>query len=248
MSRRRSELRDKAFLMWDKSGRTMPLVDIAKRLEVSAALIRKWKHEDAWDARPSRKRGGQPGNQNAAGNKGGGAPPGNQNGWKNGMYESMWMSEIAVEHKLKLMKTETDPRQILVNEIMLLEYSEFRLMRYMRLIEEGWDAKEIKSKQELFKEIVEGIGDIPTFDEDGNIQAGRRTEYNMKVTEIITKTPQKLERLLAIQNTLSTVQGRKIRCITLLDQFDRNELTEEELKLKVERMKLEVNKLKEGAW
>lgn len=226
----------------------MPLVDIAKRLEVSAALIRKWKHEDAWDARPSRKRGGQPGNQNAAGNKGGGAPPGNQNGWKNGMYESMWMSEIAVEHKLKLMKTETDPRQILVNEIMLLEYSEFRLMRYMRLIEEGWDAKEIKSKQELFKEIVEGIGDIPTFDEDGNIQAGRRTEYNMKVTEIITKTPQKLERLLAIQNTLSTVQGRKIRCITLLDQFDRNELTEEELKLKVERMKLEVNKLKEGAW
>ncbi|XID91047.1 phage terminase small subunit [Paenibacillaceae bacterium WGS1546] len=247
MSRRRSELRDKAYLMWDKSGRSMPLVEIAKRLGLSAPLIRKWKHEDAWDARPSRKRGGQPGNQNAVGNKGG-APPGNKNGWKNGMYESMWMSQIAIEHKLKLMKTETDPRQILVNEIFLLEYREFKMMGYIKQIEEGWDASEIKSKKERFKKLVDDIGDVPTFDEDGNLQTERKIEYEMIETELVTKTPQKLERLLAIENALSTVQGRKLRCIALLDQFDRNELTVEELELKVERMRLEVKSLKDAAW
>lgn len=160
----------------------------------------------------------------------------------------MWMSEIAVDHKLKLMKMETDPRQILVNEISLLEYREYRLMSYIRKIEDGWDDSEVKSKQERFANIVEGIGDMPTFDDEGNLQTDRRVEYKMEVTEIVTKTPQKLESLLAIENALSTVQGRKLRCIALLDQFDRNELTNEELALKVERMKLEVNKLKAEAW
>lgn len=247
MSRRRSELRDKAFLMWEKSGRTIPLVEIAQKLNLAPSLIRKWKHEDAWEARPRRKRGGQPGNTNAVGNQGG-APPGNKNAWKNGMYESMWMSQIAIEHKLKLMKTETDPRKILENEIYLYEYREFKLMEYINKIEAGWDNKEIKTKREPVKEIVEGMGDIPTFDDEGNLQLDRRIEVTMKETEIVTRNPLMLERLLAIHNQLSVVQGRKLRCIALLDQFDRNELTVEELKLKIERMHLEVNKLRAEAW
>lgn len=39
-----------------------------------------------------RKRGGQPGNQNARGNRGGGAPIGNQNGRKHGGYGRLWPS------------------------------------------------------------------------------------------------------------------------------------------------------------
>ncbi|MDU4696407.1 MAG: phage terminase small subunit [Paenibacillus sp.] len=247
MSRRRSELRDQAYLMWEKSDRRMLLVEIARKLNLAPSLIRKWKHEDAWEARPRRKRGGQPGNKNAVGNKGGGAPPGNKNGWKNGMYESMWMSQIAIEHKLKLMKTETNPRQILVNEIFLLEYREFKLMGYIKQIEEGWDASSVSSKMERFKKTVEDMGDTPAF-VDGFLQVELKVDYEMIETETITKTPQKLERLLAIENALSTVQGRKLRCIALLDQFDRNELTDEELRLKVERMQLEVNKLRAEAW
>jgi uncharacterized protein YjcR len=248
VSRRRSELRDSAYQMWDKSGRMMPLVEIAKKLGVSDVLVRKWKYEDALEARPSRKRGGQPGNHNAVGNKGGGAPPGNKNGWKNGKYETMWMSEVAIDHRLKLMKMETDPREILVNEITLLEYREFRLMRYINMIEDGWDASSTASKKGRFENIVEGIGNVPTFDEDGVLVTDRRVERTMEEIEHITKTPQKLERLLAIENTLSTVQGRKMRCVALLDQFDRNELTDKELQLKIDRMQLEVNKLKAEAW
>lgn len=248
MSRGRSEKRDKAFRMWEKSGRTMPLVEIAKKLEVTDSLIRKWKHEDAWEARPSRNRGGQPGNKNAEGNKGGGAPPGNKNGWKHGMYESMWMSEIAAEHKMKLMTMETDPRQILVNEVSLLEYREYRLMRYSREIEQGWDSTITQSKKERFKKVVEDFGDTPSFDANGFLEVELKLEHEMIEVETVTKTPQMLERLLAIEGQLSNVQGRKLKCIALLDQFDRNELTTAELQLKVERMQLEVNKLRTEAW
>ncbi|QJD87891.1 phage terminase small subunit [Cohnella herbarum] len=246
--RPRSDKREKAFMMWHNSGRKMKFVEIAKRLGISPSQVRKWKHEDVWKTKQPRKRGGQPGNVNASGNNGGGAPPGNKNNWKHGGYESMWMSQIAVDHKLKLMKTETDPRKILVNEIFLLEYREFKLMGYIKQIEEGWDASSTQSKKERFQKIVDDIGDVPTFDEEGNLQTERKVEYEMIEVEIVTKTPQMLERLLSIENALSTVQGRKLKCIALLDQFDRNELTVEELKLKVERMRLEVKNLKEAAW
>ncbi|MDP4095461.1 phage terminase small subunit [Paenibacillus sp. P96] len=249
MSRGRSENRDKAFNLWEKSGRVMPLVDIAKRLGVSASLVRKWKHEDAWEARPRRKRGGQLGNQNAAGNKGGGAPPGNKNGWKHGMYESMWMSQIAAEHKLKLMQMETDPRQILINEIALLEYREFMLMKNMNEIEAGLDRISIERKYQFFEEDDADAGGAETLRfVDGVPQFKPVKVVQKQIVEEKTKEPQKLERILQIHNAITAVQGRKMRCVTMLDQFDRNELTTGELKLKVERMQLEVNKLRSEAW
>ncbi|WP_157794125.1 phage terminase small subunit [Paenibacillus donghaensis] len=248
MSRGRSENRDKAFQMWEKSGRTLPLVEIAKQLGVSASLVRKWKYEDAWEARPSRKRGGQPGNKNAVGNKGGGAPPGNKNGWRNGNYESMWMSQISVEHKLQLMKMETDPRQILLNEIMLLEHREYMMMKNMKDIEEGKDRLSIERKYQFFEEeAAEGDAESLRFVE-GVPQFKPVKVVSKQIVEEKTKEPQQLERILQIHNALTAVQGRKMRCIALLDQFDRNELTNEELRLKIERMQLEVNKLRTEAW
>lgn len=247
MSRGRSEKRDKAFQMWERSGRTLPLVEIAKRLEISSSLVRKWKHEDAWEARPSRKRGGQPGNKNAVGNNGG-APPGNKNGWKNGNYESMWMSQIALEHKLKLMKMETDPREMLLNEIMLLDYREYMMMKNMKDIEEGKDRLSVERKYQFFEEDAEAGGAEMLRFVDGVPQFKPVKAISKQIVEEKTKEPHQLERILQIHNALTQVQGRKMRCITLLDQFDRNELTTEELRLKIERMQLEVNKLRSEAW
>lgn len=244
MSRKRSELRDKAYSMWERSGRKLQPAEIAKRLGISASMVRKWKHLDAWEAKPSRNRGGQPGNKNAVGNKGGAAPPGNSNAWKNGDYESMWMSQIAVEHKLKLMKMETDPRQILLNEITLLEYREFKMMRYINLIENGWDDKQVEEKYEIYREQT---GERLEF-EDGMPKMVPVLTQREQLIEKKLKAPNKLERILSIENGLTAVQGRKIKCIALLDQFDRNEMTDEELRLKIQRMQLEVNKLREEAW
>lgn len=246
--RKRSDKREKAFKIWHDSGQKMKLSEIAKRLGISPSQVRKWKHEDRWETKEPRKRGGQPGNTNAVGNGGGGAPPGNKNGWKHGGYESMWMSQISIEHKLKLMKSETDPRKRLLNEIFLLEYREFKLMGYIRKIEEGWDANETQVRLERETKKVDGIGDIPEFDDEGHLKMNERFVTEMEEVERKIKTPQKLERLLAIENALSNVQARMQRNIALLDQFDRNELTTEELTLKLERMRLEVKSLKEATW
>ncbi|WPS86478.1 phage terminase small subunit [Brevibacillus halotolerans] len=95
MARQRSPNRAIAFEMWRDSGGSMLLKEIAAALDVSDALIRKWKKADSWEdnlngyvtngnshvtnesngnvKKPPKK------NQNAKGNRGGpGAPKGNQ--------------------------------------------------------------------------------------------------------------------------------------------------------------------------
>lgn len=161
----------------------------------------------------------------------------------------MWMSQIAAEHKFKLMKMETDPREILVNEIALLEYREFLLMKNMKDIESGEDRLSIERRYEFYEEedgeasgaeTLKFIDGVPKFEPV--------TVQRKQLVEEKTKEPQKLERILQIHNALTAVQGRKMRCIALLDQFDKNELTNDELKLRIERMQLEVNRLKAEAW
>ncbi|WP_187290096.1 hypothetical protein, partial [Mycobacterium tuberculosis] len=80
------------------------------------------------------------------------------------------------------------------------------------------------------------------------IQVNEPTAERMKLIERKLKKGPKLEKLLAIERELSNVQTRRMRCAMLIDQYDRNELTDEELRLKIERMQLEVNKLKAEAW
>ncbi|WP_318627213.1 phage terminase small subunit [Paenibacillus polymyxa] len=88
MSRERNPNRKKALKMWLDSGRKMKLKDIALKLGVSDSSIRKWKALDKWSELPEkRKRGGQTGNRNAKGNKGGsGGPPGNDKAVTHGFF------------------------------------------------------------------------------------------------------------------------------------------------------------------
>lgn len=49
MPRARSPERDKAKQLWMESNKQRHLKDIAKELEVSESLVRKWKNQDQWD-------------------------------------------------------------------------------------------------------------------------------------------------------------------------------------------------------
>lgn len=74
------------------------LVDIAKRLEIPAGTVRRWKHSYGWEKSERsqkskaniRKRGGQPGNRNRA------APKGNKRAEKYGLY-SKYLPEETLE-------------------------------------------------------------------------------------------------------------------------------------------------------
>ena len=75
MTRARSPDREKARLMWLRSGKTLKLKEIAEKLSKPVDTISRWKREDHWGDKKSTKnqtkkkdqRGAPLGNQNAAG-------------------------------------------------------------------------------------------------------------------------------------------------------------------------------------
>lgn len=97
MARVRSPNRDRAKEIYIKSNGAMKLTDIAAKLGLSDSQIRKWKSQDKWEQElkgallkgkgsVTNKKGGQPGNKNAVGNKGGKAPRENKNAEKHGFF------------------------------------------------------------------------------------------------------------------------------------------------------------------
>ena len=99
MARERSPARDKARRVWLESGGTMTARQVAESVGTTAAQVRKWKSADKWQAvleaqKPPRKRGGQPGNKNAAG---AGAPAGNRNAETHGAYTTVRLDDLQPE-------------------------------------------------------------------------------------------------------------------------------------------------------
>ena len=70
------------------------LIEIASQLGVPEGTVRSWKNRYKWDCNVAKekrnvakaKKGGQPGNKNAAGGKGGAAPKQNKNAEKHGFF------------------------------------------------------------------------------------------------------------------------------------------------------------------
>lgn len=89
---KRSVQRDTAkaeYIARRKRGQEVNLKQLAEELGVPVNTMRNWKALDKWEDSIPRKRGAQPGNRNAKGNKGGGAPEGNSNAEKDGAYWEM---------------------------------------------------------------------------------------------------------------------------------------------------------------
>lgn len=73
---RRSDEREAAraeYMARKKKGGEVNLRQLADDLHLKYDTVRRWKSKDGWDTPTGRKPGGQPGNQNAVGNGGGGA-------------------------------------------------------------------------------------------------------------------------------------------------------------------------------
>lgn len=103
MPRAPSDKKVEAEKLYNKG---MKLVDIAKKLGIPEGTIRSWKNRGKWGQKSSKKnqcnvakkedgknatlqkrqRGGQPGNRNAEGSKGGSAPLKNKNAEKHGFF------------------------------------------------------------------------------------------------------------------------------------------------------------------
>ena len=137
MARPRSPNRDKAYQLWLESGKNRPLKDIAEELDVSEEQVRKWKNQDKWDkvtlpnanSNVTKHKGGQPGNQNAAGNKGGAAPKGNKNAVTTGEFETLFFDCLNPEERQLVEQIPKDKETLLLQEIQLLTIRERRMLK-----------------------------------------------------------------------------------------------------------------------
>lgn len=124
MPKARNAKADEALALYRQG---LKLVEIAKQLDLPEGTVRRWKSTYKWDgersqpqkanARIKKKSGGQPGNKNAVGNKGGpGAPPGNQRAKRWGL-----LSKYIPKETMEIMNitADTSPLDLLWDQIQI---------------------------------------------------------------------------------------------------------------------------------
>lgn len=139
MARERSPERDKARQLWLDSDGQMSPKEVAEAVGVRPEQVRKWKSVDRWQAaleeqQPKRKRGGQPGNKNAAG---AGAPLGNKNAETHGAYSAVRLCDLPDEQRQYIESITLDTETNMLAELQLLIAKEADLQNKISAIEKG---------------------------------------------------------------------------------------------------------------
>ncbi len=135
MARARNPNRDIAKKMWLDSDKTMPLVEIASKLNCKPSQIRKWKSEDNWSDNANSNVTNQKeryysmkGNGNAKNNKGGAAPKGNQNARTHGLY-SKYLPDDTIE--IISMMDQQEPTDLIWGQIQIQYAAIIRAQKIM---------------------------------------------------------------------------------------------------------------------
>lgn len=127
MAKPRNPQRAESMKSWLESGGTLSIKELAAAAGVPEASMRKWKSLDKWqnelDAQVekqksiSKKRGGQKGNQNAAGH---GAPEGNKNAETHGAYSQIHLSNLPDDIKEFVNNITLDMKSNLLLQLQIL--------------------------------------------------------------------------------------------------------------------------------
>ena len=271
MARERSPSRDLAFELWKNSNGKLALKEIANQLNVSDSQIRKWKNVDDWEGKLNSnvtiangnvtnenkgnvtKKGAPKGNKNAIGHgapKGnknavgnnGGAPLRNVNALKTGEYETIWLDCLSPEEQDLYEQIDTDELVQIEQTIRLLTIMERRkLVRIQQLID-GLTEKEIKilSQRQNKGEIIQ------VYRDDGDPYYQHRDKYEMIVAEMTETEFRKIDDIIKQEQILLSVQERKAKQLQLKHKLEvdrkRLALVIEEQKLRIEKLKIEVDK------
>lgn len=252
MARERSPNRDKAKKMYLDSKGEIKLVDIAATLNIKDSQVRKWKSQDKWDdelkgALPkkrsvsinqnssenkclsggedkfegegktnSRKIGAPKGNKNALGNKGGpGGPYRNKKAEKHGFF-SKYLPEDTLDILTEI--EEKSPIDMLWDNITIQYAAIIRAQRIMYVESKEEMIKELKKK----KEVESTTSD--TFEE----------EYEFQFA---------WDRQATFLNAQSRAISELRSSIKQYEEMLKSDLATEEQRLRIAKLKGEVNKL-----
>ncbi|MFG6671067.1 phage terminase small subunit [Bacillus subtilis] len=210
----------------------MKYKDLAEKYGVSVNTIKSWKQRHGWERKKGApieksvhtKKGGQPGNKNAVGNNGG-APQRNQNAVTHGFF-----SKFLPEETLEIMEEiqERSPADMIWDQIQIQYAAILRAQRIMFVQDKDDLAKELKKAKYVYR---------PEEDEDGN-------EYFEKsIAEEELEIQFAWDRHATFLNAQSRAMG-ELR--SLIKQFDQLAHEEDERRLKLEQMRLNIEKAKKN--
>lgn len=208
----------------------MKLIDIAKKLDIPEGTIRSWKNREQWSKKSlkknqcnvaeeevggnatlqRRKRGGQPGNRNAEGSKGGAAPLRNKNAETHGAFSKFYWDMIDKEEK-KLIKSMGDVEE--EHLIMQLQMFSLRERRFMRSIKR-YKELELENHGLSVKAVskTKKVEDLINIDGE-SICSGK---YK-KVTETsVTHTEAVMNSIMTLEAELTKIQKAKTKTIEAL--------------------------------
>ena len=136
---KRSDTRDVArerYLAKKQKGEKVNLVELAEEVGAKYDTVRRWKSQDKWDDQIKKKPGGQRGNKNAKGNKGGGAPLHNKNAEKDGAYSAIFLNQLTPEEIEIFNGAPREGMDALRHEMGILKVREKRILDKIREYEE----------------------------------------------------------------------------------------------------------------
>lgn len=236
MARERSLERDKARQIWLDSGGSMTAKEVADAAGVKPEQVRKWKSLDDWKAaleeqQSRRKRGGQPGNQNAVG---AGAPPGNKNAETHGAYSTVHLDDLPPDRRAYIETITLDTAENMLRELQLLIAKEEDLKaRIMALENESADTLHIDKVVEMLvpRKTEDGEEDQAEDDQQGD---GLKTAMQT----IIKSSP--FDRVMKLEAELNRTHGRIIKLLDSIQSYklDTRRLDLEEKKYRLAKQKI----------
>lgn len=237
MPRAPSEKREEAEKLFKKG---MKLTEIAKKLDVPEGTVRSWKNRGKWETGLSKKnkcnvanadkeinatlqkkkRGGQPGNQNAKGGKGNPNPVPPPNMTKHGAYSKVYWDTLDEDELSIIEGIPQDEEELLMEQIQLFAIRERRIM------------KAINKYRKQNGDVA--VADVTRFDEkrvfkdkDEEAEYERRQQKKIDEEKILpgksysvqTHTTNKDLLIARLEQELSTVQSKKTKAIEALSKI-----------------------------
>lgn len=209
----------------------MKLVEIASQLNLPEGTVRSWKNRYKWDCNVAkekrnvakRKKGGQPGNQNATG------PPENKNAVKTGEFETLFFDTLDSDEQKLIRTVQSDKEQLLLQEIQLLTVRERRMLKRIDRLRQLEERKTVADSEE--EHIPMGMS-VTEF--SSGIEKGKLTE--------LRKYEGILGQIQSIEDALTRVQARRQKAIETLHKFGYDDA-----KLELATMQLEFALLKQDS-
>lgn len=205
----------------------MKYKDIAEKYGVTINTVKSWKTRYQWSKNNKKsvhtksekvctQKGGQPGNKNAIGNKGGAAPKENKNAVKTGEFEALFFDALEEDEKQLVSMVQLDKEKLLLQEIQLLTVRERRMLKRIEDIKQAAeDQTETKAK---------GMTAV---------------KFKSSTEEDATEYTGALGQIQAVEDALTRVQARKQKAIDSLHRYGFDDA-----RLELEMMKVELEALK----